>query len=62
MRLHEVVNREYPNCNFDLPSPKSIDIGKLGQGGVITTDTCNSAQKTRQILVCIISEMYGLME
>ena len=50
-RLHEVVNREFPNLDFSLPSPESIDISKLGHGGAITTDTCNSAQKTRRILV-----------
>ena len=50
-RIHEVVNREYPNCDFHLPSPESIDISKLGHGGVITIDTCNFAQKTRRILV-----------
>ena len=51
MRLHEVVNNEYPNGNFDLPLPESINISKLGHGGAVTTDTCNSAQKTRRILV-----------
>ena len=51
MRLNKIVNNEYPNGNFDLPLPESINISKLGHGGAITTDTCNSAQKTRRILV-----------
>ena len=28
-----------------------MNIGKLGDGGAITTDTCNGAQKTRRLLV-----------
>ena len=28
-----------------------LNIGKLGTGGSITTDTCNTAQQTRRLLV-----------
>ena len=34
-----------------IPSPDSIDINKLGDGGTITTDTCNGARKVRRLLV-----------
>ena len=34
-----------------IPQPDSINIGKLGEGGTITTDTCNAAQKVRRLLV-----------
>ena len=34
-----------------IPQPYSINIDKLGEGGTITTDTCNAAQKVRRLLV-----------
>lgn len=37
-----------------IPLPAQIDIQKLGHGGVITTDTCNQAQKVRRILCEIV--------
>ena len=49
-RLRYVVNREFPNYVHSLPTPDEIDIAKLGNGGAITTDTCNAALKTRRIL------------
>ena len=43
-----------------IPSPDSIDINKLGEGGTIATDTWNSARKVRRILVkdiyCCVNE------
>ena len=44
------MNREFPNYIHSLPTPDEIDISKLGNGGAITTDTCNAAMKTRRIL------------
>ena len=32
-----------------------MNIGKLGEGGAVNTDTCNAARKTRQILVSHIA-------
>ena len=43
-----------------VPSPAGIDISKLGDGGVIMTDTCNTAQKVRRILVDRIASTYEL--
>ena len=34
-----------------ITSPDSIDINKIGDGGTITTDTCNAARKVRRLLV-----------
>ena len=46
--------REFPD-KLDLflltPDPDSINIDKLGDGGTITTNTCNAAQKVRRLLV-----------
>ena len=33
-----------------IPSPDIIGINKLGDGGTITTDTCNDARKVRRLL------------
>ena len=33
------------------PQPDIINIDKLGEGGTITTDTCNAAQKVHRLLV-----------
>ena len=43
-----------------VPSPAGIDTSKLGDGGVIMTDTCNTAQKVRRILVDRIAGTYEL--
>ena len=45
--MHELCPHELEH----LPLESEVDISKLGHGGVITTDTCNAAQKTRRILV-----------
>ena len=50
-RLREVVEERFPNKIHLLPSDNDIDVSKMGYGGAITTDTCNSARKTRRILV-----------
>ena len=46
-----MVEERFPNEIQLLPSDNNIDISKMGYGGAITTDTCNSARKTRRILV-----------
>lgn len=43
-----------------VPSADGIDINKLGEGGVVMTDTCNAAQKLRRILVSIVDGAYDL--
>ncbi len=43
-----------------VPSPAGINVLKLGDGGVIMTDTCNTAQKIRRILVDQIAGTYEL--
>ena len=50
LRLHEVMDKRFPGNTHSIPLPVQIDIQKLGHGGVITTDTCNQAQKVRRIL------------
>ena len=50
-RLIEVVNTKFPDQVHLIPTPDSIRIYKLGDGGVVMTETCNGAQKLRGILV-----------
>ncbi len=43
-----------------VPFPAGINTSKLSDGGVIMTDTCNTAQKVRHILVDWIAGTYEL--
>ena len=47
-RLHcwaDTVKNIFPTYNHDIPLASTMDIGKLGSGGAITSGNCNSAQK-----------------
>jgi hypothetical protein len=48
--LKQIVLRDYPELHKSIPSPDGIDIKKLGQHGLIMTDSCNATQKARQLL------------
>ena len=48
------MDKRFPGNPHSIPLPAQIDIQKLGHGGVITTDTCNQAQKVRRILCEIV--------
>ena len=48
--MRETAIREHPECVNVIPSPDGVNIQKLGNHGVITTDTCNAAQKARRIM------------
>jgi hypothetical protein len=50
-RLRKCIAEKHPDKVDLVSSPDSIDIDKLGGGGVVMTDTCNTAQKLRRILV-----------
>ena len=53
-RWKEVTMREFPDrpdLLLLIPYPDSINIDKLGDGGTITTDTCNVSQKVCRLLV-----------
>ena len=49
-RLKQVVMCDNPQLYELIPSPDGIDIKKLGQNGLIMTDSCNTAQKARRLL------------
>ncbi len=48
------MDKRFPGNPHSIPLPAQIDIQKLGHGGVITTDTCNQAQKVQRILCEIV--------
>ena len=52
--MHEFLDEYYPGNSHLLPLPEDIDIQKLSHGGLITSDTCNQAQKVRRLLVALI--------
>ena len=58
--LRQLVKEKYPEKIDLLPLADGIDINKLGDGGVIMTDTCNAARKLRRILVDSIDGAYDL--
>ena len=45
-RLRETMEEEFPGFEYLVPSSDGIDSNKLGNGAAITTDTCNTAQKS----------------
>ena len=49
-RLQQVVLRDNLQLCESIPSPDGIEIKKLGQNGLIMTDSCNAAQKARRLL------------
>mmetsp|Transcript_13403 Transcript_13403/g.29103 ORF Transcript_13403/g.29103 Transcript_13403/m.29103 type:complete len:910 (+) Transcript_13403:516-3245(+) len=53
-RWTEVMEEMYPDYIHNIPDPSSMNIGKLGYGGALTTDTCNGARKTRRLLVDLV--------
>ena len=50
------MKEQFPDSNFVIPSADSLSISKMS-GGVINTDTCNAALKTRRILIESIQEI-----
>ena len=53
-RWEQVTMGEFtdrPDLLLLIPDPDSINIEKLGDGGTITTNTFNAAQKVRRLLV-----------
>ena len=59
-RLSSMVEEKCPEKIGLVPSPDEINIDKLGDGGVVMTDTCNAAQKLRRILVSIADGVFDL--
>ena len=50
------MEKMYPTIIHDIPPASAMNIGKLGYDGAVTSDTCNSARKTRRLLVDQITD------
>ena len=55
-RWSEVLKENFPDSECTIPSADSMDIKKLGDEGVINSDTCNTALKTRHLMLKAINE------
>lgn len=51
-----VIEKMYPDYVHDIPDAASLDLGKLADGGVVTTDTCNSAKSVMRMMIELIIE------
>ena len=58
-RLREVVSELCPDKLNQVPTEEGVDIKKLGDGGLVTSDTCNAAQAVRRV---IVAECIGALE
>ena len=56
--LCEVVIKNIPGDGSLVPQESEIDPKKLSSGANVTTDTCNTTQKLRRILVETIGGCY----
>jgi hypothetical protein len=59
-RLAEVMAKICLENVHPVPSPEGIDRNKLGDGGVVMTNMCNTAQKIWRILCDMIVGTYEL--
>eukprot|EP00985_Skeletonema_marinoi_P013178 scaffold6499_cov134-Skeletonema_marinoi.AAC.1 len=51
-----VIEKMYPDYAHDIPDAASLDLGKLADGGVVTTDTFNSAKSVMRMMIELIIE------
>ena len=45
----------YPNETWTGPDPERVCLGRLGGGGALIGDTCNTMQKTKEILTALVA-------
>ena len=50
-RWVEVLEHSNPSYHNYIPYPRSINIGKLGSGGALMSDTCDGKRRMRLIIV-----------
>ncbi len=51
--------RMYPDYDHDIPPASELTLAKLGDGGIVSTDTCNAAQKVNGMLIEKIKLEFG---
>ena len=52
----EVTKEMYPDFQHNIPNKSEMSISKLAKGGLLTSDTCNTARKIRLLLCEKIEE------
>lgn len=55
-RWREQFDRMYPNEVWSGPDPALCSLHRLGGGGGLISDTCNTARKSRELLAQLIAE------
>ena len=55
-RWSEVLEHLHSSYRHNIQYPRSMNIGKFGSGGALTSDTCNEARKMRRIIVQQVHE------
>jgi len=58
-RWKEVVERDYPDFDHDI-NPEGLDLVKMGSGGNVMTNGCNTARKLDRLMVATIKAHYDL--
>ena len=55
VRWRKQFEKMYPNETWTGPDETDLCLGRLGGGGALIGDTCNTAQKTKEILEALIA-------
>ncbi len=50
----------YPDYDHDIPPASELTLAKLGDGGIVSTDTCNATQKVNGMLIKKFKFEFGL--
>lgn len=54
-RWQEMFGRMFPTEEWTGPNPANCSLHRLGGGGALITDTCNTARKSRELLAELIA-------
>lgn len=54
-RWKDMFERMFPSETWTGPDPAQCSLHRLGGGGAIITDTCNTARKSRELLAQLIA-------
>ena len=57
-RWKEKFTSMYPDETWMGPEPEALSMARLAGGGAIQSDTCNTAEKAKRLLIEMIGEMH----
>lgn len=55
-RWKDMFEKKFPGDAWTGPDPALCSLYRLGGGGAIISDTCNGAQKSKDLLACAVAE------